>query len=139
MVVFAFGRFRRSVEDVFGKETGRCLVVLVAVQFHLAFYMSRSLPNTFALAIGMLRKYHYSIFGVIYLTHFILVLIGLSKWIKGEIVQMIACFTFATVVFRSEIIVLFGPILLDVLLRKQLNIMKMSALGILFGSVSLGT
>jgi hypothetical protein len=45
--------FRRAVADRFGKLEGACLLLLTAVQFHLPFYFSRSLPNVPALALGM--------------------------------------------------------------------------------------
>jgi len=52
---------------------------------------------------------------------------------------MIAYFTFTTVVFRSELIILFAPMILDVMIRKQLSIPKIIMGGLGFGLLSLGT
>lgn len=34
-----------------GKSCGRAFLLITALQFHLPFYMSRTLPNTFATAV----------------------------------------------------------------------------------------
>jgi alpha-1,6-mannosyltransferase len=41
--------FRSGVSHRFSQRTSQLTMVLIAVQFHLCFYMSRTLPNTFAL------------------------------------------------------------------------------------------
>ena len=47
--VAAFSSFRRGAERRLGSGAAAALVPLVALQFHLPFYMSRLLPNTLAL------------------------------------------------------------------------------------------
>jgi len=50
---------------------------------------------------------------------------------------MIACFVFTIVVFRSEVLVLFAPLLLEKLLRKEISFEKSVLYGIFWGVVSL--
>jgi hypothetical protein len=51
--VTAFGQFRREVARKFGEVAGIFLTVITISQFHLVFYMSRPLPNVFALILGI--------------------------------------------------------------------------------------
>ena len=48
----AFISFSKAVQDVFNERVARFTILLTAFQAHLPFYMSRTLPNTFALAIS---------------------------------------------------------------------------------------
>ena len=43
---------RRAVSNRFGRLTGFLWVLLTCTQFHLAFWMGRTLPNMFALFPG---------------------------------------------------------------------------------------
>lgn len=47
--------FRFAVDKAFGKATGRWWVLLMACQFHLPFYMTRTLPNMFSFGLSMFR------------------------------------------------------------------------------------
>jgi alpha-1,6-mannosyltransferase len=54
-----FRRFRQGVSAYFGETTGGCLGVVFALQFHLPFYITRTLPNTFALLLLMVGYGHW--------------------------------------------------------------------------------
>ena len=47
--------FANAIEDKFGRRVKQLLLVITATQFHFIFYMSRPLPNTFALSLGEFR------------------------------------------------------------------------------------
>ncbi|CAI5744707.1 unnamed protein product [Peronospora destructor] len=84
--------------------------------FHLLFYMSRTLPNTYALGF---------------------VLIALGFWLRGKWQRSVFLFTFATVVFRGDTVVLFAPVVLNMLLSRRVSFFRMMSWGLLAGIVSL--
>lgn len=47
----AMCRVHRVLSAKLGKPCGRAFLLITAIQFHLPFYMSRTLPNTFATAV----------------------------------------------------------------------------------------
>lgn len=49
--VASLTRLRAAVDRRFGRLTGAAFLLLTALQFHLPFYMSRTLPNVLAMGL----------------------------------------------------------------------------------------
>lgn len=118
LYMYSSGLFRRAFSRYFrGRQEASlaaCWTAISVTQFHLNFYSSRTLPNTFAL---------------------ILVLIAYHFWFLRQYYHSITIFVFATVVFRSEIILLFAPIGIELALR--LPFFKLFLTGAISGVISL--
>lgn len=86
---------RHQVHHKFGVSTARYFTVICLCQFHLLFYSSRPVPNSFALAV---------------------VNFALAAWLAGNLRTMVQLLTFALLVLRSEVLVLAGAVTLSLLL-----------------------
>jgi alpha-1,6-mannosyltransferase len=116
-VVVAFSAFRRSVARFFGPQTNAIICLLTLSQFHFLFYASRTLPNTFAL---------------------ILVLWSLKYWIESQYDRMLFLLVFASVIFRSELCLLAGPILILEIYRRRIYFFEYLFKGIKYTLFCLG-
>lgn len=68
---------RQAINARFGGLAGSCFLLITALQFHLPFYMSRTLPNVLALAVTNL---------------------AIADWVRGgRPRRVVALLTFATV------------------------------------------
>lgn len=52
---FALCLFRRRVSRRFGAQTSTLFVLISVTQFHIPFWMGRTIPNMFAFPLGMIR------------------------------------------------------------------------------------
>ena len=87
-----------------------CLVsLLTALQFHLPFYMSRTLPNTFALSICLL---------------------GYSKWLRGSPIACLCLIGACAVIFRCDLLVLVAPLYLQMLLFREISFFYSFLIGV---------
>ena len=94
----AFSALRRAVCSEFGPAASGFFAILLSCQFHLPYYLSRPLPNTFAL---------------------ILVTLALSQWLaRKRPFAVVFLFAFTTAVFRCDVLLLAAPIGIMMLLTK---------------------
>ncbi|XP_048739717.2 dol-P-Man:Man(7)GlcNAc(2)-PP-Dol alpha-1,6-mannosyltransferase-like isoform X2 [Ostrea edulis] len=100
-VLAALSVFGNAIKYRFGPDLKRWMFLITATQFHFMFYMSRPLPNTFAL---------------------ILVLLALAAWIKQNHGQFLWISGAAIIIFRSELAVYLGLILAAEVFSKRLTI-----------------
>ena len=123
MVVFFFARLMlllcnigsvyhlaNSLSLRFGADVGYSLLIITTTQFHLLFYMSRPLPNTFAL---------------------ILVTLAFSEFVSRRSSRGIIMLTIATVVFRCDIAILCLTMAASLLLYKRVTILEGAAIGVI--------
>ncbi|KAG2860037.1 Dol-P-Man:Man(7)GlcNAc(2)-PP-Dol alpha-1,6-mannosyltransferase [Phytophthora cactorum] len=108
--------FSDGVGMRFGRDASRFLLLICACQFHLLFYMTRTLPNVYALA---------------------LVLFGLGFWLRGKCQRCVFLFTFTTVAFRGDTVLLFAPLVLNMLLSRRVSFFRMVWWGLSSGIVAL--
>ena len=93
-------------------NVGPLLLLITSCQFHIPFYSSRMLPNTFALIV-VLHSYRY--------------------WLVGNIPYAAVGLVTATTVFRCDILLLLGCVGLQWLLRRQLSFVTAIQIGIVTG------
>ena len=112
----AWFRFARALDQRYDPRIGSYLLLITACQFHLPFYSSRMLPNTFALVV-VLRAY--------------------AEWILQHYARAAAYLVVATAVFRCDVLLLLGTVGLSWLLRRDLTIPEALRVGLLAAFASL--
>lgn len=65
-------------------------------------------------------------------------LIAYSYISKGQYYKAISILAFTCVVFRSDVLVLAAPLILELLLRRQISFVKLLAVGLIASIVSVG-
>ncbi|KDO18106.1 hypothetical protein SPRG_16521 [Saprolegnia parasitica CBS 223.65] len=105
----AWRTLKRTIGSVFGSDTAVAYSLVTAVQFHLVFYMSRTLPNIFAL---------------------ILVLLAYAAWMQHQPRRVIVLLSVSTIIFRGDTAVLFAPILLTLLVARHVGFVEMVGTGV---------
>ncbi|KAG0557176.1 hypothetical protein KC19_11G108000 [Ceratodon purpureus] len=93
-VLGSLSALRTQVRKQFGNEVSAAFAIITAVQFHLLFYLSRPLPNVFALA---------------------LVNLAFASWLSGRPLNTLRYLVFTAVVFRCDVILLLAPVGLTLL------------------------
>lgn len=107
---------KKAAAERWGQLAGVGFALATAVQFHIPFYATRTLPNTFAL---------------------VLVLHALGQWMKGKPLICVALLTAATTIFRCDILVLLGPISLTMVFSGEVPLLRGIAVGAASGVCAL--
>lgn len=118
----AFLVFRCGVAQKFGFRASQLLSLLVSASFHLPFYMTRTVPNTYAL-IGVLLSY--------------------GLWLRAERVSgmsaglvALAVLSPFAVIFRCDMLALAVPWTFQLLASREIDFLLSLAVGLLMVAVS---
>ncbi|KAF5374448.1 hypothetical protein D9615_009109 [Tricholomella constricta] len=117
---------RHSVSRRFGRLTGLLYTLLTVTQFHLPFWMGRTIPNMFALL-------------PVNIAISLLIDRAPNKMKPSEksVIVATALLTFTAVVFRAEVLLLLGPIVLQSILHGYITLSKVIKVGLISGLLSL--
>ncbi|XP_016961445.1 probable Dol-P-Man:Man(7)GlcNAc(2)-PP-Dol alpha-1,6-mannosyltransferase [Drosophila biarmipes] len=97
----AWCNLRQAVTKIYGAEVRLWFTAITITQFHFMFYMTRPLPNIFALPI---------------------VLFAIAYWLRDQHKPFIICSGISILVFRSELALFLGLLLLVSLLQRKFSI-----------------
>ncbi|TRM62887.1 Alg9-like mannosyltransferase family-domain-containing protein [Schizophyllum amplum] len=103
---------RRAVQREFGRLTAMLFVLLCATQFHMMFWMSRTVPNTYAFVLA---------------TTATALLLGRSSSKSAR--RAIALLTAGGVIFRAELALLLAPFTLCALLSGRVSLRQTISTG----------
>ncbi|XP_008832939.1 dol-P-Man:Man(7)GlcNAc(2)-PP-Dol alpha-1,6-mannosyltransferase isoform X2 [Nannospalax galili] len=116
-VIFGLWTLQKEVRRQFGATVAAMFCWITATQFHLMFYCSRTLPNVLALAV---------------------VLPAVTAWLKHRWALFVWLSAFAIIVFRAELCLLLGLMLLLTLYRRRMSISRLFWHAIPAGVLCLG-
>lgn len=118
---------RHAVSRRFGRPTGLYFTFITISQFHMPFWMGRTLPNMFAL-------FPVNIASALLLSR----PPNSLKPSPTNVYTAIALLTSTAVIFRAELVLLLGPLVLQCLILKYVPFSGVVKLGMIVGLLSTG-
>ncbi|XP_049828553.1 probable Dol-P-Man:Man(7)GlcNAc(2)-PP-Dol alpha-1,6-mannosyltransferase [Schistocerca gregaria] len=115
-VLGAFRVFQNTIQSEFGQQFTRWFVAIVVSQYHFMYYLSRPLPNIMALP---------------------LVLLALHSWIRQNHVNFISFSAAAIIIFRAELALFLGILLLSDLIFRKISPLRVIQIGVPAGLIFL--
>uniref|UniRef100_A0A1I8Q7P9 Mannosyltransferase n=1 Tax=Stomoxys calcitrans TaxID=35570 RepID=A0A1I8Q7P9_STOCA len=116
IVTCAWTKLKRVITKIYGSDVSLWFSLITLTQFHFIFYMSRPLPNIMALP---------------------LVLYALAYWLNDQTKPFIICSGIAILVFRSELAIFLGILLVLHLLLKKATAARILKIAIPAGVIIL--
>jgi len=108
-VSYTWNQLMKTIRQKLGIEVSIWLLLITLTQFHFTFYMSRTLPNIMTLP---------------------LVLLAVDSWLKREKKKFLAFSGASIIIFRSELVIFLGLLLIYDLFYKRLTITELLKFGI---------
>ncbi len=105
LVISGVSHFNSALKPLFGRTHSLWHALVIASQFHIPFYLTRPLPNVFALC---------------------LTLHALGFWLQRKEFAFTLVAGAAVVIFRGELALLFGTIVLTELCLGRKSLVKVS-------------
>ncbi|CAH1169812.1 unnamed protein product [Phaedon cochleariae] len=108
-IVSSFNILSKTLEKQFGSRWLQWFIAITVTQSHFMYYLSRPLPNIFALP---------------------LVLLALNGWIKNNNITFVLFSAAAIIIFRAELALFLGILLLYDLYYKRISIKRLLQIAI---------
>ena len=121
-VIFSFRILSKTLEKTFGSRWLQWFLAITVTQSHFMFYLSRPLPNVFALPLGEKVLQPFQTHQENFIYYFISVLLALDGWLKNDNKQFLLFSGAAIIIFRFEVAMYLGLLLIYDMYHKRISV-----------------